>query len=244
MGRFTNRHAGVLGWAVVLGGLASPGLGYIVTTTFDNGLEGWTNTGRTDMSMNGNPGACLDGPLVDVFGISVRNTTNPAFLGDYTHRGGPVTLSLDIRTDSFTFFGTEVSRTLIAEFVDNTPGSGGLPYVSVWVPIGTIRASGGQWSTYATPAFDPTGSSLPNGWGGYGMEDAFGNPMLPTDRTFSSVMASVDEVRFTTFIPGFFYGFSNAQMGVDNIRLNVAPTPGALVLLGASGLLSRRRSRR
>ncbi len=220
----------------------SPALAASYVTTFDSGLEGWSISGRTGTSNAGNPGACIDDTLVDVFGISIRNSSSPNFIGDLTARGGPMTFAVDVRTDSFTFFGTEVTRTLIAEFVDTTPSSQGLPYVSVWIPIGTI-AGNGQWTSYATPEFNPSSLTLPAGWGGYGAEDDLGNPFLPADRTFASVMASVDEVRFTTFVPGFFYGFSNADMAVDNPRVTVVPAPGALAVLGMTVVALRRRRR-
>lgn len=215
--------------------------GSVYVTTFDNGLEGWSNSGRTQTSMAGNPGACLDDVLVDVFGISIRNSTNPNFIGNLAARGGPMTVGVDIRTDSYTFFGTEVTRTLIAEFVDHTPSSTGLPYVSVWVPIGTIVGNG-LWTSYETPAFNPASPTLPAGWGAFGAEDATGNPRLPSDRTFASVMASVDEVRFSTFVPGFFFGFSNAIMAVDNPRISIVPAPGCAALL-TMGLFAARRRR-
>lgn len=218
----------------------SPAIAGSHVTTFDSGLEGWSISGRTNISMAGNPGACIDDTLIDVFGISIRNASNPSFIGNLAARGGPMSFAVDVRTDSYTFFGTEVARTLIAEFVDNTPSSQGLPYVSVWVPIGTI-AGNGQWTSYATPAFNPSSLTLPAGWGGYGGEDTVGNSFLPPDRTFASVMASVDEVRFTTFVPGFFYGFSNAIMAVDNPRITVVPTPGTLAMMGLSVVCLRRR---
>lgn len=214
--------------------------GSIHITTFDNGLEGWSNTGRIGTSLAGNPGNCLDDTLIDVFGISIRNSTNPNFVGNLAARGGPMTLGVDIRTDSYTFFGTEVTRTLIAEFVDYTPEVPGQPFVSVWVPVGTI-AGDGTWRSYETPAFNPASQTLPSGWGGSGAEDRFGNPLLPSNRTFSSVMANVDEVRFSTFVPGFFFGFSNAVMAVDNPRIIIVPSPGALALLGLACISARRR---
>jgi MYXO-CTERM domain-containing protein len=228
--------------AIACMGAAGTAHATVHITTFDNGLEGWSNTGRTNTSLAGNPGACLDDTLNDVFGISIRNSTNPNFVGNLAARGGPMTVGVDIRTDSYTFFGTEVTRTLIAEFVDNTPSSTGLPYVSVWVPIGTIVGNG-LWTSYQTPAFNPASTAMPAGWGAFGAEDASGNPKLPLDRTFASVMASVDEIRFSTFVPGYFFGFSNAIMAVDNPRIAVVPAPGALAMLGLGVVTLRRRRR-
>jgi hypothetical protein len=55
------------------------------TTTFDNGTEGWSISGRDTINpVGGNPGANMHGELVDVFGADIRNNTNNAFLGDLT----------------------------------------------------------------------------------------------------------------------------------------------------------------
>ena len=72
--------------------------------------------------------------------------------------------------------------------------------------------------------FDPTQTDLPQGWGGSGDEDpnTF-EPILPADRTFADVLAGVDEVVFTTFVPGFFYGFTNFDLQVDNVSVRSVP---------------------
>jgi len=241
--RISTRTFSVQTTAIVASILCgSTAMASIYVTTFDDGLDGWSNTGRTATSLAGNPGACLDDTLIDVFGISIRNSTNPNFIGNLAARGGPMTVGVDIRTDSYTFFGAEVTRTLIAEFVDNTPSSTGLPYVSVWVPIGTIVGNG-VWTSYQTPAFNPASTTLPAGWGAFGAEDASGNPKLPADRTFASVMSSVDEIRFSTFVPGYFFGFSNAVMAVDNPRISVVPSAATVSMLAMGAAIFPRRRR-
>lgn len=194
-----------------------------VTTTFDNGTEGWSVSGRTDISQDGNPGANLDVLLLDVFGASVRNTTNADFLGDYT-TSDSFEMSIDVRTHNIDFFGQQVVRDFIIELRDDTNDQG-YPYTSVWLNLGLLDASakgdnGDGWVTYTFTVENTHAQDLPEGWGGYGYEDpkTF-EPMLPPGRTFESVLASVDEITFTTFVPGFFFGFTNFELQVDNITL-------------------------
>jgi hypothetical protein len=84
--------------------------------------------------------------------------------------------------------------------------------------LGTLDANEPGWHTYSVDVLDPTASDLPDGWGGTGDEDPVTfEPRLPPGRTFASVLASVDEIHFTTFVPGYFYGFTNFDMQVDNV---------------------------
>lgn len=220
-------------------------------TTFDAGTEGWSISGRTTiLPTGGNPGANL-GPLVsDVFGIDIRNNTNASFLGDYSQlwqSGGggatnPLRLAVDTKANSINFFGTEVSRNLIIELRDYTNPPPNYPYVSVWYNLGTISAAQPGWRTFAIDIANPNSATLPTGWGGTGDEDQFANPRLPANRTFASVLASVDEISFTTFQPGFVYGFTNFNVQVDNPTLAVVPGPASCTLIaGAVAIAARRR---
>ncbi len=225
--------------------LAAPALAD-TTTTFDNGLEGWSISGRTDINpTGGNPGANLHGMLFDVFGADIRNDTNAAFLGDLS-RYGAFELSIDIQVNSITFFGQEVSRDLVVELRDYTNGNG-YPWTSVYYNLGTLRAAtegSNGWITYSVVIDDPFATVLPSGWGGYGDEDPHTfEPILPADRTFASVLASVDEISFTTFVPGWFFGFTNFDIQVDNISIRAVPAPSAFALLALGGLVGTRRRR-
>jgi hypothetical protein len=230
--------------ACLAAGLAAPALAD-TTTTFDNGLEGWSISGRTDINpTGGNPGANLHGVLIDVFGADIRNNTNDAFLGDLS-RYGTFELSIDIQVNSINFFGQEVSRDLVVELRDYT-NSNGYPWTSVYYNLGILQAaSEGQdgWMTYSVIIEDPSAAGLPAGWGGYGDETPLGDPILPADRTFASVLASVDEISFTTFVPGFFFGFTNFDIQVDNIAIRTVPAPSAVALLAFGGLVGTRRRR-
>lgn len=215
-----------------------------VVTTFENGREGWNISGRTNVALvGGNPGACLDNVILDVFGIDIRNNTNPAFLGNYQSLGAPITISVDVRTDSITFGGQQVPRDLVLELRDTTNPPPNYPWVSVWITLGTLSQSQPGWRTFSTTIANPSSATLPAGWGGTGAEDQFGNPLLPANRTFASVLASVDEIAFTTFKPGFFFGFTNFDLAVDNPTLIPAPSAAALGLLGAGLLIRRQRPR-
>jgi hypothetical protein len=214
-------------------------------TTFDNGTEGWSVGGRDTISpVGGNPGANLDVELIDVFGADTRNSTNSEFLGDYTQLGGPLQVSVDIKINSITFFGTEVPRELVVELVDYNPPGSTYPYVSVYKPLGTLSSELPGWRRYQALIDNPNSTTLPAGWGGTGDEDPVTfEPRLPVGRTFQSVLQSVDEIRFTTFVPGFFFGFTNFVMQVDNPTVAAIPEPSTLGLTGALavGTMLRRR---
>ena len=45
-------------------------------------------------------------------------------------------------------------------------------------------------------------------------------PILPPGVTFADVMASVDELAFTTVEPGFFYGFADFDVRFDNLFID------------------------
>ncbi len=217
------------------------------TTTFDNGTEGWSISGRETINpFGGNPGANLHGQLVDVFGADIRNNTNGAFLGDLS-RYGQFELSIDIQVNSITYFGSEVPRDLVVELRDYD-NANGYPWTSVWVNLGTLEANSDRgvdgWQTFSVVIDDPYASDLPDGWGGYGDEDPNTyEPILPEGRTFASVIQSVDEIAFTTFVPGWFFGFTNFDIQVDNISIRTIPAPSAVALLGAAGLVGTRRRR-
>jgi hypothetical protein len=92
---------------------------------------------------------------------------------------------------------------------------------------------------------NPSSATLPAGWGGYGAEDPVTfEPELPADRTFASVLASVDEIRFTTYVPGYFYGFTNFDLRFDNITVAPGPVPEPTTLAGLAGLMTLARRRR
>lgn len=199
--------------------------------TFDNGAEGWSIQNAVTIAPNGgNPGAYLSHFQIDTFGVNIANTTSPEFIGDYGAKG-PVTLGLDVQvTRIWDFFIGDLSRDLVVELRNYDLAQGGYPWSSVWYNLGTL-SSGMPWTSLSVDILDPTSATLPPGWGGYGDEDpnTF-EPILPAGVTFADVLAGVDEVVFTSYVPGYFFGFHNWDFGVDNIRINPVPEPSAWLL--------------
>jgi PEP-CTERM motif len=203
------------------------------TTTFSNGYEGWQTSGATTiLPSGGNPGAYMTFQAIDAFGVNVFNS-NPGFIGSVYE--SPVTISIDVRTDSITSLGNQVPRDLFLELRDTTtPPSNGLPWVSVFYDLGTLTSSTPGWIHYSVTITDPDSSVLPPGWTGYGGEDADGSPILPPGVTFATVLQNVDLINFTTYQPGFVYGFTDFDLSFDNLGVNAVPEPSSLTLLGIS----------
>jgi len=203
--------------AVASTGLLFSAVGAAQTTvvTFDNGGEGWDGNGSIE-DTGGNPGANAHF-FIENFGIEYRTDSNPAFIGDLT-ADSSVTVGIDALVNSITFEGIEVSRNMIVEFRSHALAQDGYPYTSVWFNLGVLQA-GTEWNLFSV-TFTPDSLELPAGWGGYGAEDpnTF-EPILPEGVTFADVMASVDELAFTTYEPGWFYGFTVFDVRIDNLRI-------------------------
>jgi hypothetical protein len=186
--------------------------------TFDNGGDGWDGNGSVEAD-GGNPGANFHF-LIENFGIEARNSSNPAFTGDFTSND-EVTVGIDALTSSIAFEGSEVSRDLVVEFRSHALAQDGYPYTSVWYVLGTLAADP-AWHTYSV-TFTPSSPDLPAGWGGYGAEDPVTfEPILPPGITYADVMASTDELAFTTYEPGWFFGFTDFDVRYDNIFVDRA----------------------
>lgn len=200
--------------------LAPAGTGETVID-FENGWEGWSGPqgsgGSTVIEADGgNPGAHAHTVFND-FGITFRTDSNQAFLGDLTGYD-EVTVSVDVRVEDISFNGQPAPRDLIVDFRSTSLGQNGYPWSSVYYTLTTME-SGDDWATY-TVTFDPTATELPAGWGGYGAEDpdTF-EPILPPDLTFADIMANTEELAFTTLVPGMFFGFTDHDVRIDNIRI-------------------------
>ncbi len=203
-----------------------------VVVSFANGNEGWSINGwDTPDLAGGNPNENLHwADFVETFGLELRSddvNPNTDFVHDLTTHQS-VTLSVDVLVNYIQFFGGPVSRDWIVQIRDYDNVTTGYPYCAVWVHLGVLSGAPteGGWTTYST-TFDPNAPELPKGWGGYGDEDpdTF-EPILPADRTFASVMAGADQIVFTTYVPGFFYGFTNFDIQADNIRIQTQDAGG------------------
>lgn len=225
----------------ILALMATAGAACADVTTFDNGTEGWSVSGRDTISpTGGNPGANMDVDVLDVFGADIRNST-AAFTGDYRGRGN-LTFTVDIQINSINMIGNEVSRDLVIELRNyDTPGWGG--FTSIYAHLGTLSsADTSDWTTFQA-TLDTSAVDLPGGWFGAGDEDpnTF-EPILPARVSVQDVLSGVDEIAFTTFVPGYFFGFTNFIMAVDNV--GVVPAPGTgVAMLGVLGLSTLRRRR-
>jgi hypothetical protein len=189
------------------------------TVTFSNGTEGWTGVG------DGQGGSWIDisgrkeqasyhTQLAETFGLNWATRTNQAFVGDYT-KVRSVTLEIDVKVNSITYEGIDVSRHMAVELRDYRNPYGNMPFTSVWFDLGEISAASPGWQHMSVTIPDTKATTLPRGWGGYGS----GEVSLPPGRTFADVLANVQEAVFTTFVPGNFYGFTNYDVEVDNISI-------------------------
>ncbi len=217
---------------LALAGLVGGASADDVVVSFANGNEGWSINGWTTPDVaGGNPNENLHwANFVETFGLELRTddlNPNTDFVQDLTAFDS-VTLSVDVLVNFIQFFGSPVSRNWIVEIRDYDNVTTGYPYCSVWISVGTLDGTPteGGWNTYSV-TFDPNSAEMPAGWGGTGDEhpDTF-EPQLPGDRTFASVMEGVDQILFTTYEPGFFYGFTNFDIQVDNVRIQTSAAGG------------------
>lgn len=190
--------------------------------------------------------------LIENFGIELRSgaegePANPNFLGDYSSFGS-ITFSVDVKVNSLSFGGHQISREIGIELIDRDiqgpDGGSGVFFLLDYIS----RATHGDWTTLAVTISDPTQAGLPPGWIGFGDFDPVTfEPRLPDGATFATVLAGVDEFRLTSYQPGFFYGFTDFNVRVDNLAVSVTPAtvpvPGALLLF-ATGLIPVLRRRR
>jgi hypothetical protein len=227
----TLRAGRTIAAALGLLGVACAAQAQTTTVTFDAGAEGWVGPagpgGSTGIvATGGNPGANMR-TVFNNFGISFVNSSNPAFRGDFT-TADSVTISIDVRVENISFFGSPVSRPWVLELRDTTNPPPGYGWKSVWFLFGPIsQAKSGTWRNFSV-TFDPNATALPAGWGGYGAETPNAEPILPPGTTFRDVLAGVDAMAFTTLQPGFVFGFTDFTVRLDNIRVTrtVAAVPG------------------
>lgn len=228
--------------------MAAPGASFV---DFSHGSQGWEGMqpadgiGGSGIDTGMGNGAPALRTVIENFGISFSNSSNQSYLGDYGKLGS-VTIGIDVLANSIRYFNQEVSRQMVVELRDygNTPQ--GMPYTSVWFDLGTIDYTKG-WQHLSVTIGDTTASALPAGWGGYGTSNDAAGPGLPPGRTFADVLSSVDELVFTTYVPGYMYGFTDYDVAVDNISVSAVPEPSTYAMLlgglGMVGWMKRRKAR-
>lgn len=202
-----------------------------VNTDFESGTLGWVGPagggGMTGvLPTAGNGGGAGFRTIFNNFFVTFFNDTNAAYLGDYSQFDS-VTLSIDVKVNLIEFFFSPVPRPWLVELRNYDLAQGGYPWTSVWFKWADIsEATHGDWTTFSVTIDDPTATALPAGWRGYGAEDPVTfEPQLPAGVTFADVLAGVDEVAFTTGEPGFFFGFTDFDLVLDNIKIETTGGP-------------------
>ena len=190
--------------------------------TFSDGPQGWigTNgsTGSTELEeAGGNPAHHLHTVFTD-FGIEFDNNTNAeVFRNLLSH--DEVTIEVDLKVEEIDFFGTPATRPWVLEIRDYDDVPAGQLWVSVWYLFEWVGAED-DWRNFSVTITDTTSSELPEGWGGTGSElPPDYEPTLPVDRTFASVLDGADEIAFTTYQPGWAFGFTDFDVRIDNVRI-------------------------
>jgi hypothetical protein len=189
------------------------------TVSFSNGTEGWTGVGDGKGgswidTAGGKGRASYHTQIAETFGLNWATRTNQAFVGDYT-AARSVTLGIDVKVNSITYEGIEVSRHMVVELRDYRNPYGNMPFTSVWFDLGEISSAAPGWQHMSVTIPDTSATTLPRGWGGYGS----GEVSLPPGRTFADVLANVQEAVFTTYVPGYAYGYTNYDIELDDISI-------------------------
>lgn len=214
----------ILHGLLAISSLAIAGTAAAQTTvvTFDAGWEGWNAAAKIEAT-GGNPGAHPHF-FIQSTSIGIGTDTHPDFIGDHSAHEN-VTIGIDVKTESLTSTtGNPLTRSLVVDFRSYSLAAPGGVWASVWIEL-TELETGQDWATY-TVSFDPNQTTLPPGWGGSGAKDPeTGELTLPEGVTFADVMANVEEIEFTTAVPGYFYAFSDFNVRMDNLRIEKGAAP-------------------
>ena len=229
----------MMAWCGLAIGLVSSAQGASNTLVgFDGGAaEGFVGNALFEPT-GGNPGGAAR-HVTDLFFSELRTggegePSNPGFLGDYSGFSS-VSFSVDVKTNMLDdFAGNPIARPVGVMLIDRDITGGSGPS-GVYFELGTLGVNfTPDWTTLSVTIDDPTSTTLPPGWVGFGDEDPVTfEPVLPAGASFASVLAGVDEFRITGAAPGFFFTFAFYDVQVDNIRVTVVPEPTSGVWLTA-----------
>lgn len=245
----SSNKTAVLLALVLAGGMAhaAPTNSFVTFDQASGGAQGWEGM-QSSSGIGGtiiDPDFGVDAPAIrtkmDFPFIAWGNNTNEAYLGDWGQLGS-VTISLDVNATMVQWGGKTVPRQLVVELRDyDNPTYG--PWTSVWYSLTTLDVGNG-WKNLSVTIADTKSETLPAGWGGTGN---YNGDNLPEGRTFASVLASVDAILFHTSPPGEYYGFTNFDVALDNIKVTAVPEPSAYAMLFSGfaivGWMTRRKSR-
>ena len=209
--------------------------------------QGWLVNGNEMIFSGLETGRYMGVPFDTFFGVTLSNSdaSNP-LVGDVSRHGGDLRVQVDVRVSALrNFFGNAIPPSnfpLTLQLTDIGDPNNFEDDASVYLVGAGLPTEGAGWQTRTFTIPDVTSLTLPPGWGGAGAEDPITfEPILPEGRTYADVLASVDDVRLTTFVPGYFYGFNFWEVGFDNVRISRVPAPASLAVLGAIGAFGRRR---
>jgi Ca2+-binding RTX toxin-like protein len=228
----------LLGTSIAILALATTAMAQPADVTFDDGMEGWDpNPDCTaildDGAEHGNylnfTNVCDDTGFLRGW-FNMYNNTNEAFVGDYTAKG-PVRISFDMSVEFYDFLtfngwlAVEEYRDVVVELIDFDDPAPGYPWTSVYFNVGFLPARDSGWRTFVADVVDVNSTELPAGWGGTGAEDPVTYmPTLPAHRTWTDVLAGVDEIRITSLVPGYFYSLDFLHsINVDNLSIGAIP---------------------
>ena len=204
-----------------------------------NTCEGWSGPsgpgGATSIDpAGGNPDRNLHTVFSDFF-INFRNSSNPQFVRDFSTLEN-FTLSVDLKAESISFAGSDVTRPWLVEIRDHDDTPPGYAWVSVWYLFSWVGE--GEWTTWSVRVENPAAAELPEGWGGTGAEDprTF-EPGLPADRTFADVLAGADSIVFTTGQPGLVFGLTDFDLRIDNVTITTNQGTACPADLNGDGLV-------
>jgi len=195
----------------------------LVSNDFSTDAGDWIDASRGFAQMDANTGHAAPSLRVEIPGLMMEGvnfiTHDPAWLAALTSRKS-LDIGLRAQTDSILFDGHQVARDLILEIRDYDNPPDGYPYTSVWARVGTLRQANVPWRWMHVSIPDTGATALPEGWGGYGAEDARGRPFLPANRNFADVLAHADEILFTTMEPGMMFSMDvQWSVAIDDVYI-------------------------